>query len=84
MRWETTMTTDELKLFCVTIECDVCMSATGRKPRTEGPGCEKAGVKLDADGAVVGAGGISGDNSDNDEAAAIAGIQAAGLVADPG
>ena len=22
MRWETTMTTDELKLFCVTIECD--------------------------------------------------------------
>ena len=38
----------------------------------------------DADGAVVGAVGISGDNSDNDEAAAIAGIQAAGLVADPG
>mgnify|MGYP003924128027 CR=1 FL=1 len=36
-----------------TIECDVCMFATGRKPRTEGLGCEKAGVKLDADGAVV-------------------------------
>jgi uncharacterized protein GlcG (DUF336 family) len=31
-----------------------------------------------------GAVGISGDNSDNDEAAAIAGIAAAGLTADPG
>jgi uncharacterized protein GlcG (DUF336 family) len=37
-----------------------------------------------ADKAVIGAVGISGDNSDNDEAAAIAGITAAGLVADPG
>src|ERR1700761_6081736 len=34
-------------------------------------------VKDDA-GAIVGAVGISGDNSDNDEAAAIAGIEAAG------
>ncbi len=33
---------------------------------------------------VVGAVGISGDNSDNDEAAAIAGITAAGLTPDPG
>ncbi len=38
----------------------------------------------DAGGAVIGAVGISGDTSDNDEAAAIAGIQAAGLAADPG
>ncbi len=38
----------------------------------------------DAGGAVIGAVGISGDTSDNDEAAAIAGIEAAGLVADPG
>lgn len=37
-----------------------------------------------ADGALVGAVGISGDTSDNDEAAAIAGIDAAGLVADAG
>ena len=37
-----------------------------------------------ADGTVIGAVGISGDNSDNDETAAIAGIQAAGLVADGG
>ena len=37
-----------------------------------------------ADRAIIGAVGISGDNSDNDEAAAIAGINAAGLVADPG
>jgi uncharacterized protein GlcG (DUF336 family) len=36
------------------------------------------------DKAVIGAVGISGDNSDNDEAAAIAGITAAGLTADPG
>jgi len=38
----------------------------------------------DADGRVVGAIGISGDTSDNDEAAAVAGIAAAGLVADTG
>jgi uncharacterized protein GlcG (DUF336 family) len=37
-----------------------------------------------ADKAIIGAVGISGDTSDNDEAAAIAGITAAGLAADPG
>jgi uncharacterized protein GlcG (DUF336 family) len=36
------------------------------------------------DNSIIGAVGISGDNSDNDEAAAIAGIAAAGLAADPG
>ena len=35
-------------------------------------------------GVLLGAVGISGDVSDNDEAAAVAGIQAAGLTADPG
>lgn len=38
----------------------------------------------DASGALLGAVGISGDTSDNDEAAAVAGIEAAGLKADPG
>jgi uncharacterized protein GlcG (DUF336 family) len=38
----------------------------------------------DAGGAVLGAVGISGDVSDKDEACALAGIAAAGLVADPG
>lgn len=38
----------------------------------------------DAAGAVVGAVGISGDTSDNDEAAAGAGIAVAGFTADPG
>ncbi len=38
-------------------------------------------VILDADGNRIGAVGISGDTSDNDEAAAIAGIEAAGLTA---
>lgn len=38
----------------------------------------------DGAGQIVGAVGISGDNSDNDEAAGIAGIEAAGLTADPG
>lgn len=33
---------------------------------------------------IIGAVGISGDTSDNDEAAAIAGIEAAGFTADPG
>ena len=38
----------------------------------------------DGAGTVVGAVGISGDTSDNDEAAAVTGIEAAGLQADPG
>jgi uncharacterized protein GlcG (DUF336 family) len=38
----------------------------------------------DAGGALVGAVGVSGDTSDNDEAAAMAGIAAAGLMGDPG
>ena len=38
----------------------------------------------DADGNLLGAVGISGDTSDNDEAAALAGISAAGLVAETG
>ena len=42
------------------------------------------GVLIRQKGLVIGAVGISGDTSDNDEAAAIAGIEAAGLVADPG
>lgn len=37
----------------------------------------------DPGGALLGAVGISGDTSDNDEAAAIAGIEAAGLTAQP-
>lgn len=35
-------------------------------------------------GALIGAVGVSGDSSDNDEACAMAGIVAAGLMADPG
>jgi uncharacterized protein GlcG (DUF336 family) len=38
----------------------------------------------DKSGALIGAVGISGDTSDQDEACAIAGIEAAGLVADAG
>jgi uncharacterized protein GlcG (DUF336 family) len=46
-----------------------------------GPG----GVLIrDKDGDIIGACGISGDVADNDEKCAIAGIQAAGLIADPG
>jgi uncharacterized protein GlcG (DUF336 family) len=39
---------------------------------------------LAADKTLLGAVGISGDTSDNDEEAALAGIAAAGLTADPG
>jgi uncharacterized protein GlcG (DUF336 family) len=39
---------------------------------------------MDAGGDVIGAVGISGDTSDKDEACALAGIEAAGLKADPG
>ena len=46
-----------------------------------GPG----GVLIrDAEGAIVGAVGISGDTGDNDELCAIAGIEAVGLNPDPG
>jgi uncharacterized protein GlcG (DUF336 family) len=38
----------------------------------------------DADGTLLGAVGISGDTSDNDETAALAGIEAAGLVGETG
>lgn len=38
----------------------------------------------DADGALLGAVGITGDTSDNDELAAVSGIEGAGLVAQPG
>jgi uncharacterized protein GlcG (DUF336 family) len=41
-------------------------------------------IVKNAAGAVVGAVGVSGDTSDNDEAAALAGISAAGLNGDPG
>ncbi len=38
----------------------------------------------DSDGTIMGACGISGDTSDKDEMCAVAGIEAAGLKADPG
>ncbi len=38
----------------------------------------------DKSGAIMGAIGVSGDTSDNDEIAAMAGIAAAGLVGEPG
>jgi len=36
-----------------------------------------------ADKSIIGAIGVTGDTSDNDEAAALAGLAAAGLTADP-
>ena len=42
------------------------------------------GVLIMSDGTLVGAVGISGDLSDNDEACAVVGIAAAGLVAETG
>lgn len=38
----------------------------------------------DAAGEIVGAVGVTGDSSDNDEACAVAAIEAAGFTADPG
>jgi uncharacterized protein GlcG (DUF336 family) len=38
----------------------------------------------DSNGNIIGAVGISGDTSDNDEIAALAGIAASGLAADAG
>ncbi|WP_185984563.1 GlcG/HbpS family heme-binding protein [Aureimonas mangrovi] len=42
------------------------------------------GVLIREGGTIVGAVGITGDTSDNDEAAAVAGIEAAGFMADAG
>ncbi|WP_427025391.1 GlcG/HbpS family heme-binding protein [Aureimonas ureilytica] len=42
------------------------------------------GVLIRQDSAIIGAVGITGDTSDNDETAAVAGIEAAGLTADKG
>lgn len=39
---------------------------------------------LDSSGRTIGAVGVSGDTSDNDEAAAVAGIRAVGLTPQPG
>ena len=48
-------------------------------------GADPGGVLIrDKDGDMIGAVGISGDTSDNDETCAIAGDQAAGLTPDPG
>ncbi len=41
------------------------------------------GVLIKGEGGFIGALGVTGDTSDNDEAAALAGIAAAGLTADP-
>ncbi len=38
----------------------------------------------DSGGAILGAVGVTGDTSDNDEICAVAGIEAAGFTADPG
>ena len=43
-----------------------------------------SGVLILSDGEVIGAVGISGDNSDNDETCAVAGVAAAGLEAKTG
>src|SRR5271156_5354476 len=42
------------------------------------------GVLIMGDGGLLGAVGVSGDTSDNDEICALAGIEAAGLKANPG
>jgi uncharacterized protein GlcG (DUF336 family) len=42
------------------------------------------GVLIKSEGEIIGAVGISGDTSDNDESAAIAGITSVGLQADGG
>ena len=42
------------------------------------------GVLVRGEDRIIGAVGITGDTSDNDETAAVAGIEAAGFVADKG
>lgn len=42
------------------------------------------GVLIRSDGEIIGAVGVSGDTSDNDEICAVAAIKAAGLIPDTG
>jgi uncharacterized protein GlcG (DUF336 family) len=57
------------------------LAAASRGRMVTNPG----GVLIkDSSGTIVGACGISGDTSDKDEMCAVAGIEAAGLKADPG
>ena len=49
-----------------------------------GIGSRTLGKRAEERPHFIAAVGVSGDNSDNDEAAALAGIAAAGLAADPG
>ncbi len=42
------------------------------------------GVLIRNGGEIVGSVGVTGDSSDNDEICAVAGVEAAGFVADPG
>lgn len=42
------------------------------------------GVLIRSSGAIIGAVGVTGDSSDNDETCAIVAIEAAGFTADPG
>ncbi|WP_298164645.1 heme-binding protein [Novosphingobium sp.] len=55
-------------------------AAAGLNPAGIVPAAGGVLVK-DADGAVIGAVGVTGDTSDNDELAGLAGIKAAGLAA---
>jgi uncharacterized protein GlcG (DUF336 family) len=59
--------------------CIICSLRIGDAP-TPAPG----GVLIQKDGVLLGAVGVSGDTSDNDEICAVAGIEAAGLKANAG
>jgi uncharacterized protein GlcG (DUF336 family) len=58
----------------------VALAATGQGKFLPQPG---AVLIRDAQGTIIGAAGASGGTGDEDEAACIAGVQAAGLTADP-
>ena len=73
--FERSNSTEAQRLFYATLAV-----ASGGKIVTNPAGI----VIRDAAGEVIGAVGVSGDTSDNDEIAGIAGIEAAGLKADPG
>ena len=63
------------------LEGDQIVIATGTRPRhLPVPG----GVLIRKDGALLGAIGITGDSSDNDETCAVAAIEAQGLTAETG
>ena len=74
----------DLGARAVGAKAQVFVNAVGQLPGVNMVPVAGGVLMRTSEGTVAGAVGISGDTSDNDEKAAVAGIEAAGLVAETG